>query len=168
LTRTGSRCCISGEQLFAKGGARHLRETQFLDRLTRRGDQIFLSAADESRVEGVFGEGQIDDRFCDLDDGAPLPAIKAAASPGAGSIASVSVGRTSSVARPVIVRPAKSRAASMSMISAAECLADEFMPRIALTSRYGAGVLVSRISMPSRKIRRYWLRHPQLSLRGYM
>ncbi len=44
-------------------------------RLARRGEQKFLPAADESRVEGVFGEGQIDDRLCGLDDGAPLPAL---------------------------------------------------------------------------------------------
>ena len=65
-----------GEQLSGKGRTRHLRETQLLDRLARSADQKLLPAADETRVEGVFGEGQIDDRFRGLDDCAPLPALE--------------------------------------------------------------------------------------------
>ena len=43
-----------------------------LDRLMRGSEQKFFPTADESRVEGVFGEGQVDDRLRGLDDGAPL------------------------------------------------------------------------------------------------
>jgi hypothetical protein len=64
-----------------------------------------------------------------------------------------SVGRASSVARPVIVRPAKRRGASTSIISTAQRLADVSMPSIVLTSRRGAGVPASRNSMPPGRIR---------------
>ncbi len=41
----------------------------------RGGDQKILAAGDETGVKGVFGEGQIDDRFRGLDDRGPLLAF---------------------------------------------------------------------------------------------
>src|SRR6202012_5594010 len=61
-----------GEQLAAKRRARYLRTTQIFNCLVRGAQQKFLPTADESRVEGVFSEGQVDDRLRGLDDFAPL------------------------------------------------------------------------------------------------